>query len=371
MSDIILQGLATDLTFFEKLNPVDLFKEGGTQPVFDAIKKEVSTIVLDATTEAGRKDIASIAYKIAQSKTFLDKVGKAFNSDLKAKTKAVDQERKSIWDKLEALQKEIRAPLTEWEEAEKARVDVHKAAMAELESISTFYGVATIEQINTAIKRVNELKLRDWQEFAEMAQPVFESQFGKLTLMKTAAEQAEKDRLEIEELRRMKEEQESKAAEESRKKAEEEERQKIEREAKERADREAAERIRLAEEATVKAKADAEAKAAREAEEAKRKIKEAEEARIAAEARAKLEVEQAVQRERDRAAAEQKRLDDEAKARENDRAHHAKINNEVLYCIKEVLEAAQRDSENHGSDPAKLLVEAMARGNIQHVKIIY
>ena len=365
MSDIVFQGKATDVATLELLNPADLFKAGGTDAVYEAIKKEVSGIVPDIATEAGRKEVASLAYKVAQSKNFLDKIGKTFNADLKAKTKAVDEERRSIWDKLEALQKEIRAPLTEWEEAEKARVDAHKEAMTEFESLSTFEGVATIEQIDAAIKRGGELKLRDWQEFTEMAQPVFEAQLGKLTLMKSAAEQAEKDRLELEELRRMKEEQEAKAAEEARQKAAEEERRRIEQEAKEKAEREAAERIREAEEEAARQKSEAEQKAARDAAEAERKIKEAEEARIAAEAKAKLEAEQAVQRERERAAAEQKRIEDEAKARENNMSHHAKINNDVLACVKAVIESSQ------GKDTAKLLVEEMARGKIQHVKIIY
>jgi hypothetical protein len=363
MGQIIVQGSGTDLTVLEKLTPADLFAEGGTEPVYEAISKEVSTFVPDVTTESGRKEIASLAYKIAQSKNFLDKVGKAFNSDLKEKTKAVDKERAAIWDKLEALQKKISKPLDDYKAAEEARVQAHKDAMAELEKLHIFMPT-DLANIEKAIARAGELKRRDWQEFTEMAAPVFEQQWVALMGMKVSAEQAERDRAELEELRRLKAEQEAKAAEQARQKAADEERQRIEHEAQEKAQRDAAAAIKAAEELAAKQKADAEAKAIADAAEAERRIKEAEEAKIAAEARAKLEAEQAVQRERERAAAEQKRLDDEAKARENDRAHHAKINNEVMAALA-ALDCVL------GEVPAKAITIAIAEGKIPHVKISY
>ena len=370
MSEIILQGQATDLTVLEKLKPADLFAENGTLPVYEAISKEVSTFVPDVTTEAGRKEISALAYKVAQSKTFLDKVGKIFNSDLKEKTKAVDKERSAIWDKLEALQKKIREPLTKWEAAEEARVQAHKDI---INNITTVVGLLyeNSSLIEDAIRHVFQYQDRDWEEFTDIGQQTVKDAIQQLTETLVKTKQSERDRAELEELRAAKAAQDAKDAEAARQKAADEERQRIEKEATEKAQREAAAAIKASEDAAAKTKADADAKAIADAAEADRRIKEAEEAKIAAEARAKLESEQAVQRERERAEAEQKRLDDEAKARENDRTHHAKINNEVLYAVQEVWNAATIDAEKTGSDPAKLLVEAIARGNIPHVKISY
>jgi hypothetical protein len=317
-----------------------LFAPGGTTPVFVAIHHETTTFVGDVSTDTGRKEIAALAYKIAQSKNFIDKVGKVFNSDLKEKTKAVDAERKAIWDKLEALQAEVRAPLTEWEDAEKARVQKHKDAVSQLESLTRFDGIPTLQQIQSANIMNLELAGRDWEEFLDFAKPIHEANATRFIAMIEDAQKAERDRLELEALRVAKSEQDAKDAAAAQQKAADEERARIEREAADKAQRAAAEAIQAEKDKAAKAEA----------------------GRIAAEAKAKLEADAAVQREKDRAAAEQKRLDDEAKARENNRAHHAKVNNEVLLGIKEL-----------GIDDewAKIIVTAIAKGSIPHTKISY
>jgi len=381
MSKIVISGPATDIAVLECLSPADLFAANGTEPVYEAIKNEVAAFVPDMTTEGGRKEIASMAYKIAQSKNFLDKVGKIFNSDLKEKTKAVDAERKAIWDKLEALQKEVRKPLDEFEAQETLRVEAHKKALQDMDELAgaAYVSTATIDQIQICVSSIGALSDRDWEEFASYAQERIAHHKEALVVRLQKAEQAERDRLELEELRRLKAEQEAKAAEEARKKAAEEERARIEREAAEKAQRDAAAILQAEKDRAAKAEADAAAalkaaedRAAREKAEADERARKSEEARIAAEAKAKLEADAAVQRERDRAAAEAKRAEDDARARENDRKHHARINNEVLHAIlslifsddPEVLNDAQRMT-------GRVVVEAIAKGGVPHVKISY
>jgi hypothetical protein len=281
---------------------------------------------------------------VAQSKTFLDKIGKALNAELKAKTKAVDTERAAIWDKLEALQKEIREPLTQWENREKERVDAHKLAMGELENITQFSMPPTIEQINERISRHSELSMRDWQEFKEMAESLISSRKLDLLAVLDNAVKIEAERKELEKLREEKASQEAKSIEEAKQKAADEERARIEKDAQERAQKAA--------EAAIQAE--------------KEKAAKADQARIAAEAKAKLEAEQAVIRERERAAAEQKIIDDEAKKRENDRAHHAKINREAMEAIQVVINA-----NLSGKETAKSIVVAIAEGKIPNVRIFY
>lgn len=371
MGSIIIKGSAIDVTVLEKLTPADLFTAGGTDPVYEAISKEVAEFTGNASTDEGRKDIKSMAMKIAKSKTFIDEIGKTFNADLKEKTKAVDAERRVIWNKLEELQHQVRKPVTEWETAEEARVKTHKDAMLEVEILTFFSEPPTVEQIIARIERGVELNKREWDEFREMSVlPLFDAA-TKLEKMLVATEQADRDRAELETLRQAKADQDARTVEEVRKKAADEERQRIEKEAAEKAQKDAATEIQAEKDKAAKAAADAnesikamEDKALRDKEESDQRIREAEDAKIAAEAKVKLESEAAVQKERDRAAAEKKRIDDEAKARENNVAHHAKINNEVMAALA-ALDCVL------GEVPAKAITIAIASGKIPHVTISY
>jgi DNA repair exonuclease SbcCD ATPase subunit len=90
-------------------------------PVLNRIKETVLSHVPVVDTAAGRQDIRSLAFKIAQSKTALDAAGKDLVAGWKAKAKKVDEARKEARDFLDALKAEVRQPLTDFEEAEKAR----------------------------------------------------------------------------------------------------------------------------------------------------------------------------------------------------------------------------------------------------------
>lgn len=104
-------------------NPVVAFTNPEKFDAFyEKVAAEVRGHVPDLTTDKGRKAIASLAYKVARSKTALDEAGKALTEDKRAEIKKVDEARKVIRDKLDALKEEARKPLTEWEQAEKDRV---------------------------------------------------------------------------------------------------------------------------------------------------------------------------------------------------------------------------------------------------------
>lgn len=118
-----------------KLSPIAIFKKGGISPIIDAIKKEVSEQVPDTSTAKGRNSIASLAHKVAKSKTLLDKMGKALADDLNAKLKPINAERKQARDQLDALKEEIRQPLTDWE-AEQKRIAEEEAARVEAEELA-------------------------------------------------------------------------------------------------------------------------------------------------------------------------------------------------------------------------------------------
>lgn len=62
----------TDLINIESINVLEIFTNDGLDPVLEAITQEVKSFKPDMTTPAGRKNIASLAHKVAKSKTYLD-----------------------------------------------------------------------------------------------------------------------------------------------------------------------------------------------------------------------------------------------------------------------------------------------------------
>ena len=102
---------------------------GGLDDLLAGIRAKATETAPDVTTAAGRKAIASTAYRVAQSKTFIDAAGKSLVEDAKRKTAAIDAERKRARDYLDALKDEVRRPLTEWEAAQ-AAVDALIAEVA-------------------------------------------------------------------------------------------------------------------------------------------------------------------------------------------------------------------------------------------------
>jgi colicin import membrane protein len=55
------------------------------------MKRETDALDADVTTEKGRKAIASMAYKVARTKTAIDEAGKKLNEEARARINAVDE----------------------------------------------------------------------------------------------------------------------------------------------------------------------------------------------------------------------------------------------------------------------------------------
>jgi colicin import membrane protein len=101
--------------------------KGALDPYLDRIRKEIDAFEADVQTPRGRKDIASMAFKVAKTKTYLEGVGKALADEAKAIPKKIDASRKHVKDTLDQWKDEVRAPLTNWETAEEAREVGHRA----------------------------------------------------------------------------------------------------------------------------------------------------------------------------------------------------------------------------------------------------
>lgn len=107
----------------EAENAVAVFTSKAMDETLHKIEKEVLSFVPCVSTAKGRKEIASLAHKIAKSKTALDGAGKTLTADWKAKAKLVDVSRKEAREFLDALKERVRKPLTEWEDEEKRKSD--------------------------------------------------------------------------------------------------------------------------------------------------------------------------------------------------------------------------------------------------------
>lgn len=364
--------MSLELTVLEKHSPIQLFQENGLDPVLEAITKEVKSFVPDLTTEKGRKEIASLAYKVSKSKTLLDDLGKDLVSEWKEQSKKVDNERKRVREYLDKLRDEVRAPLTEYEEREEKRLQRHKAGISAIEDHSKRYtindsAIAIKDQLNHL--RMIELTVEVWDEFVMLAKQKTDEAIEYLSTLLAKREQMDKEQAELEALRK--------------EKAEREKREHEERIAKEAADKariEAEAKAKAEQDRLEKEKRDAEIKASQEKERLEREKQEAinkqkraeEDARLAkekaerekieAEKRAKENEEKAREEERLRIQRENERIEQEAKKREADAQHRKKINNEILDMFKTI---------GLDEETAKVLIGQIALGKVPHMKINY
>ena len=318
----------TDLVVIEKQNAMAVFTtKEQLDPIIEAIEKEARSLVPDVSTRKGRDAIASMAHKVARSKTYIDNAGKDLVAELKALPKQIDESRRIVRERLDALKDEVRKPLTEWE-AEQERIKAEEA-------MNVLHAEALVMNENIDLQRAIQFEAD--HEMALLMNKDFDRDREE---QRRLAEQAQRERDE-----RLKQE----AAEQARRDAEAKHKAEIEaaarREAEEKARAELAERQRIeAEQRAAREKQEAEARAEREkaaAVEAERlKAKRAEDARLA----------------------EEKRIADEAAARAANIAHQKRINNEA------------KDDFVKGGIPeefARKAVELLAKRQVRNSSINY
>ncbi|ASN57575.1 hypothetical protein NP142_14015 [Salmonella enterica] len=289
----------TDLVVIEKQNAMAVFTtKEQLDPIIEAIEIEARSLVPDVSTRKGRDAIASMAHKVARSKTYIDNAGKDLVAELKALPKQIDESRRIVRERLDALKDEVRRPLTEWE-AEQERIKAEEA-------MNALHAEALVMNENIDLQRAIQFEADH-----EMALLMNKDLDREREEQRRQAEQAQRERDE-----RLKQE----AAEQARRDAEAMHKAEIEaaarREAEEKARAELAERQRVeAEQRAAREKQEAEALAEREkaaAVEAERlKAKQAEEARLA----------------------EQKRIADEQAKREADVKHRKTVGTNIVNAL--------------------------------------
>ncbi|PJX60179.1 MULTISPECIES: hypothetical protein [unclassified Klebsiella] len=318
-----------DLVVIEKKNAMAVFTNNDQlDPLIEAIEKEARSLVPDVTTKKGRDAIASMAHKVARSKTYIDNAGKDLVAELKALPKQIDESRRVVRERLDALKDEVRRPLTEWE-AEQERIKAEEAMNA----------------LHAEALAMNE-------EFDRLLAARIESDHEMALLMNDAFDREQADKAAEAERQRIAHEEEIKrmaaaaAAREVEQRAQREREEAALREAALKAQAEQAERDRIAAEQ----KAEADKQAAIEAE--RRKAQE-EADRIRREAE---------QREQARLAEEKRKADEQAR-READVKHRKAVGAEVVKALVANTSLTR--------DQAIEVLTAVKDGRIPHTGISY
>jgi septal ring factor EnvC (AmiA/AmiB activator) len=300
------------------------------QSLLAEVQEHIDNFTPDITTVTGRKAIASIAYKVAQTKTTIDAVGKDLVADAKAKIKVVDGARKEIRDTLDGLRDSVREPLTKYEQ----RIEDEKRIIAGWEATKDLTDIQTIMETlemfcGETHKNTIEFMDVSLQPYAEQVKAAaiatLQSNLAKAKEAEAEAKRIEEERAELDRLRK---------AEADRKAAEE--RAELERKAAERATAEAA------------------AAAQRAIDDANRKVQEAEQRAAMAEAQAKARAE----------AERQQQAAQEAK-RAADQIHRNNIMRAAYMDIRRMI----RDAPQDPSKQAEMVVREIAAGNVANVKM--
>lgn len=349
------------LVVIEPTTAVALFTEGeGVEAMLADIRKQATSLVPDLSTAKGRKEIASIAFSVAKTKTYLDGFGKELTDKYKEIPKRIDANRKLIRDTLDALKDEVRAPLTQYEAAEEARVAALQSRLARLNELGSSASIEiAAADLQVMLQEVEQNALDDsWQELLPQATVAKELAAKRLGEALAARQKYEAEQAELEQLRQKQAEQDridrerliaEQAAEQAR--LQEENRQRLEREAAQHREQEAQRQALVAQQAAEQARRDSEAS------EMARQQAEANAARQAEEAAAR-----AAEQERQRIADEQRQKAAEDAARAADMEHRRTINNAILM-----------DLMGLGIDEGKAinLIKHIASNKIDHLTINY
>lgn len=331
----------------------------GLDPYLAKIREEIDGFIPDVTTRKGREAIASIAHKVARSKTALDNVGKELVAELKDVPKKIDAERKRMRDLLDAWKDEVRKPLDEWDAAEAARVTKLQNGIQWFNLRATENKDLDATELKASLAEVERITVGGhWQEFEAEAHRSKASAIEALSEQLAKREQHEAEQAELAKLR---------AEAEVREKADRE--AQIAREAAERATQEAEQKAQAEREAVAKREQEAAQAAERRELELKLQAEQAEREKLQATQRAEQAERDSTARAEAAAQAERQRQADEKAEEEraaNERAANTAHKTKIMKAAKEALMKSGLTEEQ-----AKGAVVAIAKGLIPNITISF
>lgn len=400
--------------------------EKGLDPYLAELERQARASIAgaDVSTIAGQDIIRSVSYSVSKSKKPLENLAAELKKEAYALVEKVNDERDRGIKVLDDLQKELRRPLTEYEEKESERKAAHLDRIRQINDLAVFQGdVDSVGLQGRLDYLAASFKDMNWQEFTESAKTATDTVTKTLNDMLEKAKKAEADAAELERLRTEKAARDQKerddkiaadAAAQAKKDAEElAEKQRLEREEQVEKDKQAAQKV-IDDQAAALAVAETNRKNTHEQRLEKMaamtmfqeepsaaaiqarienlkdfegidwqeyqqravdtKIKvgkeladflhetQIAEGKKAAEAK-RISDEKAAQAERDRIAEEQRVQKEADDKRAADTKHKAKINNEILTALKAI---GMMDDQTW-----KDVITAIAQGKIPHTTIKY
>lgn len=355
MTDLAIIEIAPDMA------PA-IYVENGLDSFLEKIRAGVNEVP-DLSTAKGRARIASLAAQVSRSKTAVEKPGRDYLKRLKEQPKVVEAELRRFVTECDQLRDEVRRPLTEWEDAEKARTEALQQRLVDLRALSDVIDTAgnylPSADIQARILEAKSVVLDDsWQERAAEAGVAKDSTIQQLEASLVIAQKREHEAAELDRLRKEAEEKARLEREENIRR-EAAEQAKRDAEAKAQAEIDAAARreseARAATERAEREKIEAQQKAEREAKAAAEKAEQEKNAAIAAERRRQEEAESA-------RLAEQKRIAEEEARRAADKEHRRSINRQA---IADLIESGLTQ------EMAEKALIAIASGKVSAVSIKY
>ncbi|EIV6996816.1 TPA: hypothetical protein ACXHUQ_004911 [Klebsiella pneumoniae] len=355
MTDLAIIEIAPDMA------PA-IYVENGLDSFLEKIRAGVNEVP-DLSTAKGRARIASLAAQVSRSKTAVEKPGRDYLKRLKEQPKVVEAELRRFVTECDQLRDEVRRPLTEWEDAEKARTEALQQRLVDLRALSDVIDTAgnylPSADIQARILEAKSVVLDDsWQERAAEAGVAKDSTIQQLEASLVIAQKREHEAAELDRLRKEAEEKARLEREENIRR-EAAEQAKRDAEAKAQAEIDAAARreseARAATERAEREKIEAQQKAEREAKAAAEKAEQEKNAAIAAERRRQEEAESA-------RLAEQKRIAEEEARRAADKEHRRCINRQA---IADLIESGLTQ------EMAEKALIAIASGKVSAVSIKY
>jgi hypothetical protein len=324
----------TDIVVAVAQNPgIVLLDSQKFDAFYEKLKAKAPTDA-DVTTRKGRETLRSFAAEVRSEKAAIDKARLRLTKEWRDMTSQANAAGKVIEERLEGLAVEVRAPLTAWEEAEKARVAACQAVIDTMRQAAIVTPEDTAASVRERGKTVWETAI-DADRFGDLLDEAETAKAQTVATLKAALArltQEEADRAELERLRAeaaARAEAERIAEEKAR--AEQAERDRLAEIERQRVAAEAAEAERL-EQARRDAAEAAQREAERLAQEERGRVQREHEAALAAERQRAEEAERAAQAERERIAAEEaaraaeaKRLADEQAAREANQKHRTAV----------------------------------------------
>lgn len=340
-----------------------LYVSGGLDGYYQSIREQVMSEVPDLTTKKGIARVKSLAAMVSSSKVAVEKPGREYLKQLKEMPKVIEATLRDWNQKMDSLRDEVRKPVTELEEKEKARIAALDQRLNEIHQIGSVAGLDILPSgtITAWIGKLEAISVdATWDEYQDRAQVAKEAAKVKLTSalqnrLTWEAQQAEIARLKAEQEEKDRIQREKDIADQARREAEQK-----------------AMREKLEAEQREKAAKDAQLKAEQDAYELQQKL---EQERKDALLRQQQAVEQAAERERQRQIeeqnkikyeAEQARIQEEIKAA--DVEHRKEVNNEIL---SDLIIGAKAKGIELSVDAAKAIVSIIATGKVRHTAIKY